>query len=91
MLCFVSSQSFAERKTAPSSTTTVLSTTTVSEDEKTEEEESEINAMLAMKRSQSMSISSPGRLSEHDVRDGIVKHGYLWKKSANVKGDWKRR
>ncbi|GMI16032.1 hypothetical protein TrLO_g1413 [Triparma laevis f. longispina] len=83
-------QSFAERKTAPSPTTTnELAGGNPGGDEKTEGEEDEINAMLAAKRAQA--ISSPGRLSEHDVRDGIVKHGYLWKKSANVKGDWKRR
>ena len=37
------------------------------------------------------SVGSPVRLSNHDLSLGIVKHGYLWKRSSNVKRDWKRR
>lgn len=31
------------------------------------------------------------RLSDIDKQIGIVKHGYLWKRSNNMKRDWKRR
>ena len=46
-------------------------------------------AALAARRIHS--VSSPVRLSNHDLSLGIVKHGYLWKRSSNVKRDWKRR
>ncbi len=36
-------------------------------------------------------LSSPPRLSDFEASIGIVKHGFLWKRSSNVKRDWKRR
>jgi len=35
--------------------------------------------------------STPPRLSDFEASIGIIKHGYLWKRSSNVKRDWKRR
>jgi hypothetical protein len=37
------------------------------------------------------SQSTPPRLSDFEASIGIIKHGYLWKRSSNVKRDWKRR
>jgi len=59
------------------------------DDEDDDEHSPEKAAALAARRIHS--VGSPVRLSNHDLSLGIVKHGYLWKRSSNVKRDWKRR